>query len=338
MSSQNGKRRLLVNLPKGFFTAPSLEPHFRRLSSFCDVRTRSHDTVAQFEPDLAWPEAIIMWAWPVLADRELTAARDLRFIGQINTTQRAARAALARGITLSEVRRCWSPAVAELALGLALSGLRRISAHHIAMRAGDEPWVKDFPTEIDPTERQLTGRAVGIVGFGGIGQRLAELLAPFGVALQVYDPFVPAAVVERFRARAVGMDDLVRESEVVVLCAASNEGARHLLDERRIGMLRAHAVLVNVGRSMLVDMAALERRLRRGDLVAMLDVFDKEPLEAESPLRRLPNAFLSPHRAGGILESVERALAMLGDDLGAFIDGRPLSHAVTEDMLPSFSD
>jgi D-3-phosphoglycerate dehydrogenase / 2-oxoglutarate reductase len=338
MTAAHDRTRLLVNLPEGFFRTPALERHFARLGSLAEMRTSSHDHARQMAPDLSWAHAVIMWSWPVLLEEDLARAPDLRFLGQINSSRDGAQAAMRRGIALSEARHCWSPAVAELALGLVLSGLRRTSAHHMAMRAGGEKWVESFPVDIDPLERQLTGRAVGIVGFGRIGQRLAELLRPFHVTLRVYDPFLPADVPSRMGALRVGMDELAGESEVVVLCAANSENARHVVDGRLVGMLRPDCVLVNVGRSMLVDMEALRKRLEKGELIAMLDVFDTEPLERDSPLRTLPNAFLSPHRAGGIMESVDRALTMLTDDFEAHLLGRPLRYPVTEATLPSLAD
>ncbi len=328
--------RLLVNLPSTFFWRPELTASFDRLRSLGEMRTTSHDDLGSMLPDLEWAEAVVMWAWPVFGEEVLRELPDLRFVGQINTTAQMASGCLRLGIAHSEVRHAWSPAVAEMALALMLAGLRRTSEYHIAMRAGMEAWVDRFPADIDARERELTGRPVGIVGFGRIGQRLAELLAPFHVELRAYDPHLPAEVAAPFGARLVSLPEIVAESDVVVLCAANTEEARHLLDADAVAGLRKDAVLVNVGRSMLVDMDALARRLERGDLVAMLDVFDEEPLPADSPLRSLPNAYLTPHRAGGVISSVVRSLDMLADDLEAFLGGRPLRYGVTEAMLASF--
>jgi phosphoglycerate dehydrogenase-like enzyme len=332
------KLRLLVNLPPSFFTVPELKPHFARLSRFGAIRKRSHNTPEEIAADLAWAQAIIMWSWPVFDDKQLATAPDLRYLGQINTTGTTARASLKKGIALSEARHCWSPAVAEMALTLTLTGLRKVSQYHAAMREAKEKWVGAFPAEVDPLERELTGRSVGVVGFGGIGRRLAALLAPFSTDLRIYDPFVPAAAIAQAGGKRVGLAELIRHSDVVVLCAANTEGARHLLGRREIAALRKDCVLVNVGRSMLVDMKALEKRLRRRDMVAMLDVFDKEPLEKNAALRKLPNVFLTPHRAGGVMSSVQRALTMLTDDLEAQIRRTGRKYAVTEKMLPCFPD
>jgi phosphoglycerate dehydrogenase-like enzyme len=223
-----------------------------------------------------------------------------------------------------------------MALTLMLAGLRKTSTFHQQMRTGSEPWVGDFPADIDVGERQLTGRSVGIVGFGGIGRRLAELLRPFATDLRVHDPFVPASAMKPYGARPSSVAELVRKSDVIVLCAANVDGAAHLLDTKEIAALKPGCVLVNIGRSMLINMPALVERLRKNDITAMLDVFDKEPLEKDSVLRTLPNAFLTPHRAGGIMESVQRALTMLTDDLEAQMKGRKRRYAVAAKMLPCF--
>ena len=132
--------------------------------------------------------------------------------------------------------------------------------------------------------------------------------------------------------------DLVRRSDVIVLCAADTAKSRHVIDRRAIAAMRKGCVLVNVGRSMLIDMPALVRRLRRDDMVAMLDVFDREPLEKRSPLRRLRNAYLTPHRAGGLLASVQRAFVMLTDDLEACLKGRRRTLAITRAMASRIPD
>ncbi|MGE5558924.1 MAG: NAD(P)-dependent oxidoreductase [Bacillota bacterium] len=332
------KINLLINLPDGFYKTPQLADKFKHLEEIAEVRKRSHNTPEEIQGDLSWAEAVIMWSWPVFNEGILAKAPGLKFIGHINGTQTSAKASFARGIAVSEARHCWSPAVAEMALALMLTALRKVGDYHADMRAGKEKWVNVFPTDIDPLERQLTGRSVGIVGFGGIGQRLAELLAPFRIELRVYDPFLPGSVTAKYNAKPVTLMELIQGSEIVVLCAANNKGSEKLVGPKEIEAFQKNSVLVNVGRSSLIDMAALEERLSRQDMVAMLDVFDKEPLERDSSLRKLPNAYLTPHRAGGLMESVERALSMLIGDLEAFLEGRERKYALTEAALPSLPE
>ena len=332
------KYKLHINLPEPFFRHESLKSRFAALEEKYEVRKTSYNTHDEIRPDLAWPEAVLMWSWPKFGDEEFAMATNLKFQGQINTTPTTAKAALKAGIPMSEARHCWSPAVSEMALTLILAGMRRTSQFHMEMRMGTEPWVNDFPTDIDPLERQLTGRKVGIVGFGKIGQGLAELLAPFKVDLKAYDPFLPEVVANKFGATLTSVEDICENSEVVVLCAANSDGAEKVVNSKHIASLQPGAVIVNVGRSMLVDMDALLARLQKGDITAMLDVFDVEPLELDSPFRKLKNAYLTPHRAGGIMESIYRALDALVDDMEAVFEDRPQKYPVTEAAMPCYGE
>lgn len=327
--------RILVNLPVGFFTYPALEPVFARLRSLGEVRLTSHNTADEIRSDLSWAEAVIMWSWPVLTDDLLEAAPQLQFIGHLDVTQRGARVELAHHLPVSISRNGFSPAVAEMALGLILSTLRRISDYHNQMRLGQEAWVTNFPTEINPLERELTGQNVGIVGLGNVGRRLAQLLEPFHCTLRVVDPYISDEVLSSFGAERVDLTTMIRESDIVVLCAASNAGSRHLLGSAEIELFRPYSLLVNVARAVLVDTDALIKRLKRGDLFAAIDVFDHEPLEGGAVLRSLPNAYLTPHRAGGLTSSVVRILSWLVDDLEAQIAGRSRRYPLIEAMLPS---
>jgi phosphoglycerate dehydrogenase-like enzyme len=325
---------LLINLPAGFFEAPILKAVYKRLGKVAAIRKTSYNTAEEIKKDLAWADAVIMWSWPVLTPELLDNAPKLKFGGHLDISQRGAKLALERGLSVSVTRRAFSPAVSELALGLILSTMRDISTYHAAMRAGKEPWIAKFPDEIPPLERQLTGRNVGLVGFGAVGQRLAELLAPFRVNLRTYDPHVPAEVLAKFNAQRLELLPMIKQSEIIVICAASNPGSQHLIGKREIAALQKNAIFINVARAALVDTKALIARLKKKDLIAALDVFDQEPLERNSPLRKLPNAFLTPHRAGGVLESVHRIMSQLTDDFEAHLEGKPRAHALSEKMIP----
>lgn len=324
------KIRVLINLPEHILSDPNFKTVFQRFSRNAAVRKRSWNTLAEIEPELSWPDAIIMWAWPALTDDMFAKAKRLRFIGHINDVRPMAEAEFRKGLAVSEARRGYSPAVAEMALTLILAGLRQTSRYHMAMRAG-ESWPQY------PHQRQLAGRPVGIVGFGGIGQRLAELLAPFQCTIRTFDPYIPKAVAQERNAKLSPLKELIERSEIVVLCAANTKEATHLVGKKEIALLQKNAVLVNVGRSLLIDMNALAARLKKGDLIAMLDVFDKEPLEIDSIFRTLPNTYLTPHRAGGIPESYIRILNMLADDLDAWRQNRERKYALTEKDLTSLA-
>jgi D-3-phosphoglycerate dehydrogenase / 2-oxoglutarate reductase len=323
---------VLVNLPEGFFRTPWLEDLWSRLGAMATITRASCNSDDEIRPYLAEADAVLMWSWPELTPELLADAPRLKFAGHINLGLGGAHAEMAAGLTISEARRGWSPAVAELALTLMLAGLRKTSAYHIDMRNGTESW-DVLPDGLDVEERQLTGRRVGIVGLGGIGQRLSELLAPFHVDLRAYDPYMPEDAAAKLGARLTSMDELAAESEVIVLCAPNTQETLGILSAERIAALRPGTVLVNIGRTWLVDNDALLARLQEGDIIAMLDVFEREPLEADSPLRPLTNVFCTPHRGGGLPESILRILTWLVDDLEAHLAGKSGKHNLTTNDL-----
>jgi len=327
-------KNILVNLPPTFFTQPELQPVFERLAQHGTVRKTSHNKPEEILPDITWADVVFMWAWPKLDDAAFEAAGPIDFIGHMDVGQTLARTELKRGIPVSLSKGGWSPAVAEMALGLTLSCLRQISRYHREMREGEETWVKNLPGDVDPRERQLTGAKVAVVGLGQVGRRFAELLQPFQVDLQVVDPFIPDEVIARFDGKRVSIEEAAADCEVIVLCAAANSGTDRLLNAERIASMRRDAVLINVARANLIDMEALTKRLEQGDLIAALDVFEEEPLPLDSPLRKLPNTYLTPHRAGGLIASVLRTVGWLIDDYERWVKGKPRQYAVTEKMLP----
>jgi D-3-phosphoglycerate dehydrogenase len=325
--------RILANLPEGFFQYPALKDSFQRLRNRGELRLTSHNLTEEILPDLRWADAVIMWSWPELTEDLLASATRLKFVGHLDVTQRAARTELAHGLAVSVSRGGFSPAVAEMSLALILNCLRRVSHYHGQMRSGEERWVDRFPDDIDPSERELTGARVGVIGFGGVGKRLASLLKPFDCELRGYDPYVSEEKMGEYAVSKTSLHSLLANSEIVILCAASNSGTKRLIGEEEIELLSAGSLFVNVARAALVDTDALIRRLERGDMTVALDVFDMEPLDRQSRLRSLPNAYLTPHRAGGICASVVRIVNWLVDDFEAYLDGMPRSHTLEDWML-----
>lgn len=324
---------ILLNLPPAFHAQERFAPAIARLREIGELRQASHNTHDEIADDLAWADAVLMWSWPILERQHLEAAGGVRFLGHIDIDPAAASAALAAGIPVSLAKRAWAPAVAELALGALIGRLRRIPDHSVAMRAGTETWGGLWPEDVDPRERSLSEVQVGIVGFGGVGRRLRALLAPFGTRVAIHDPYIDPSVASEADVTPRELDDLVATCDALVLCAAANEGTRALLDAERIARLSQDAVVINVARGTLIDTDALVARLQRGEISAHLDVFDQEPLPADHPLRDCANAWLTPHRAGGILASGNRILDLLIEDLLAASAGRPLAHGLTQDQL-----
>lgn len=145
----------------------------------------------------------------------------------------------------------------------------------------------------------LTGRTLGVVGFGNIGREVVRLLRPWEMRVLVTTPRLEPEEAAREGVERVELDDLLREADVVVLAVPLKQETRHLLDARRLGLLKPTAFLVNVARGAVVDQRALAEALREKRLAgAGLDVFDPEPLPPADPLLGLPNVVGAPHSAG----------------------------------------
>jgi len=216
-----------------------------------------------------------------------------------------------------------SPTVAECTLMLILMALRRASHWAVAMHR-DGAW-KDRST----FTQSLLGRRVGIHGFGSISQCLVPMLRPFTSRLQAYSPSMPDTMFSSFGVKRLSsLKELFAESDVVVELAAATPENYHVVTESHLRMIPEGGVFVNVGRGCVVDKEGLLRVAREGRLQIALDVFEQEPLPADSPLRGLPNVTLLPHLGGPTRDRRRDAGALALKNLRAFLNGEPLDAVV----------
>jgi D-3-phosphoglycerate dehydrogenase len=142
----------------------------------------------------------------------------------------------------------------------------------------------------------LMGRTLGIVGLGNIGRDLAGLASPFGLRIVAADPYVSGRI---DGVEIVALDELLAIADFVVVAAPLTPETRHLLDARRLALLRPSAYLINIARGPIVDQQALAALLAERRIAgAALDVFEQEPIESSDPLLGLDNVILSPHAVG----------------------------------------
>jgi phosphoglycerate dehydrogenase-like enzyme len=236
-------------------------------------------------------------------------------------------------VTITNAADPMARGVAEMALALTLTLVRRIPEYATEMRNG----VIRTNEQVSEGET-LFARRVGIVGFGRIGRSFAKLLVPFGVDILVSDPYAPRNEVTAYGATLVQLDELVSSCSVVVLCAALTPETRGLFDSRRLSLLRDGSYLINVARGGLIDMEALLQELRKGRITVALDVTDPwEPLPADHELRQLPNVTLTPHIAAGGIEMRREIGAMAVEEVVRFADGLPPLNRVTTEMLATMT-
>ena len=184
--------------------------------------------------------------------------------------------------------------VAEYALGLALAAMRSLASGHAGLKAGK--WC-GFPLPRDSLT--LSGKTVGIVGFGAIGQRFARLLAGFDCRILYSSRTRKPPELERgLRAHWSGLDELLARSDLVSLHCPLTPGTAGMIDRDALRTMKRSAILVNTARGGIVRDDDLLWALREGVIhAAAADVFEVEPLPADSPLIGLDNLVLSPHIA-----------------------------------------
>lgn len=236
-------------------------------------------------------------------------------------------------VTITNAADPMARGVAEMAVAMALTLVRRIPAYAAEMRNG----VSRTNEQVSEGET-LRGRKVGVVGFGRIGRAIATLIKPFGVELLVSDPYAQPTSVAEHGAMLVELDQLVRSCSVVILSAALTPETRHLFDARRLSLLADRTYLINVARGGLIDTEALLAELRTGRLTAALDVTDPvEPLPSDHELRKLTNVILTPHIAAGGIEVRREMGALAVEEVIRFANGQPPCNQVTREMLATMT-
>ncbi|WP_049570943.1 NAD(P)-dependent oxidoreductase [Nonomuraea sp. SBT364] len=217
------------------------------------------------------------------------------------------------GVPVANTAGVSATAVAEWCLAVALALSRKLAEADAAVRAGEWPQQALRP-------RELSGRTVGVVGYGPIGAACAGLFRSLGCQVSYWTR------TPRDEPGYRDLEPLLDSSDVVVVVIALSEETRGLIDPRR---LRPGTLLVNAARGGVVDQDGLVAALREGRLGgAALDVFDTEPLPPGDPLRELPGVLLSPHVAGVTTEATGRLLTATMDNLTAALDGRAVAHVV----------
>ena len=221
-----------------------------------------------------------------------------------------------RDVLLTNAAGVHAQPIAEQVLGYLLAFERRLDAAFERKRRG--VWERF-------TGGELAGKTLGVVGLGEIGTRVAEIAAAVGmdVVATKRDPNVELDAVERVY-EPDGLTDVLLESAYVLLACPLTDETEGLIGREELGVMRDDAVLVNVARGPVVDEAALVEALQQRTIRgAALDVFETEPLPAESTLWDLSNVILTPHNAGSSPALTRRVAEVFIENYDAFVDGTP---------------
>ncbi|MDI3530207.1 MAG: D-3-phosphoglycerate dehydrogenase / 2-oxoglutarate reductase [Candidatus Atribacteria bacterium] len=167
---------------------------------------------------------------------------------------------------------------------------------------------------------EVAGKTIGLVGFGAIGKKVAELALSLGMQVLFYDPFVEKS--ESGAKKVCVLEELLKGSDFVSLHLPLTEETRKMIGERELRCMQPHAFLINVARGAIVDEKALYRALKEGWIAgAAIDVFEEEPPSLDNPLLKLENVVLTPHVAGLTKECTRRVAVKAVENLIAALKG-----------------
>ena len=228
-------------------------------------------------------------------------------------------ACTARGVLVSNTTTGGggSAATAELALGLLIAAARGIPAGDAAIRRGG------FQHGV-PVGISLAGKTLGVIGVGRLGSHMARYASALGMTVlgwsQNLTPEAAAAAGVSYAAK----DELLARSDAVSLHLVLSPRSRGIIGREEIAAMKPGAILINTSRGPLIDEAALVEAVTEGRIVAALDVFDREPLPPDHPLRRAPNTVLTPHLGYGVAETWAEFYPQSVENALAFLDGSPI--------------
>ena len=297
-----------------FMDAPAVEMLRARFD--VDYRPKLVDDAAALAAALPAARAWTVSNRTPVSGAALAAATRLAVIGRLGVglDNIDTVACESRGIEVIPATGANAESVAEYVITVALMLLRGAYFSTRAVEAGT------WPRQMLSQGREAAGKVMGLVGFGSIGRLTARKAAALGMRTIAYDPVVGASDTawREFSTERRELDALLAESDAVSLHMPLTPQTRGLFDAGRLARMKRDAVLINTARGGVIDEAALAAMLREGRLGgAALDVFDKEPLAAGSPLTGAPRLLLTPHIAGVTLESNERVSALIAERVAA---------------------
>lgn len=226
-----------------------------------------------------------------------------------------------RGIPVTNVPCYGTAAVAQFTMALILELCHRVGLHNHNVKTGG--WVNaDCFTYWLTPQTELAGKTMGIVGFGAIGKAVGRLAQAFGMHVLAYNR--SQSEEGRSIAAYVDLDTLLAQSDVVSLHCPLFPETEHIINAEAISKMKNGAILLNTARGPLVEEKALAQALQAGKLRgAAVDVTNREPIPMDSPLLSCPNCIITPHIAWAPVESRQRLLDTVVENIRAYLCGTP---------------
>jgi D-3-phosphoglycerate dehydrogenase len=218
--------------------------------------------------------------------------------------------------------------MAEATIMLILASLHNFPEKIAAMKANQ-------PAPVRAKARMMRGKTIGMIGFGNMARAITSRLENWGVTIQTYAPRIRKPLPDG--VTRVELDDLLKTSDIVCILSTLNNETRGMLSLEKLRLMKQDAILINTARGYVAPETAIEAIAKEGRLHKIaLDVFETEPLPADSPLRDLPNMILTPHCVGHSREGAEAVPKTAIANIVSALSGEPPLYTLNVDAIPAW--
>lgn len=262
---------------------------------------------------------------PVNADI-IRSCPGIKFIGILATGYNVVDTAAARdaGIVVSNIPAYGTDAVAQYTIALLLELCHHVGAHSDSVMAGQWTNHEDWCYWKYPL-LELTGKTFGIIGFGRIGRRTAQIAVALGMEVLAYDEYSDQIETTEY-CRYVPLDELLGQANIISLHCPLTPSAKGMINKSTIAKMKDGVKIINTSRGALIDEQDLCDALNSGKVSgAAVDVVSEEPVKADNPLLKAKNMIITPHIAWAPWESRQRLMDIAVGNLKAFMDGKPVN-------------
>lgn len=289
--------------------------------------TLKGETKAEWHAQIGDVDFMIVADWAITAE-DLAAAPRLRMVHHQGVGhERIDKQALkARGIPLALCPAGTTTGVAEHTMLLILAVYKRLVVADTKVRQGK--WLQ---WGLRSVSFELSGKTLGLVGFGRIGHAVAKRAYAFDAKIVYHDIFIPTPPAEAkdWGVESVGLDDLLRRSDIVSVHVPTTDETRKFMNAARFAQMKRSAVFINTSRGAVVDEPALIAALQNKVIAAAgLDVFEREPINPDNPLLRMDNVVLTPHISAGTVDALTEKMRSVFANLERFLAGDAMQDRV----------
>ena len=274
--------------------------------------------------DRAGDAEIILTNKTVLSGSTLAELPKLKYIGVLATGVNVVDldAAKAQDIVVTNVPGYSTGSVVQMVFALLLEMTQQVGHHAAKVRAGEWASCSDFSFRDRPLT-ELTGKTLGVVGYGKIGQQVVKIAQAFGMQVLVQTAH-PEKYQKETGLEFVDIDNLFSKADIISLNCPLTRETENLVNTARLARIKQRALLINTGRGQLIDEEAVAEALEEGYLGGYAtDVLSQEPPDAENPLFSAPNCFITPHIAWATDEARQRLIDIVVANIAAFQSGTP---------------